>query len=479
MRGGPVAIVVTDLGYGDSGKGAVADLLCHRLGIETAYRHSGGPNSVHHVAAGATDITVSAFGSYLSPATRTHLGADFALKPHNILIEAKQIEQNAGYSPLPGLSVDPSARIVLPYHAIVGQLREIVAGDCRRGSTGQGVGEAVLDARRDPALALTVADCLDTRGLARKVARIFDAKVADAEDIAARRPGPGVANLLRCLKEDPFGEDHQSSLAALFEAVIRVDDSRSYLARAFANGRSVLCEGAHGTLIDKDYGFPPYVTRRSTTVLPILSMLDSVPAEVRVFTVGVARAIAFRHGPGPFVTEDADARLDEKHNAENPWQGKPRHGWFDAVAARYAFDCNRRPDVLAMTMLDQLSWLREPRIALRYSLPEDAPDEAGQFLALDRDDPGAAQVTGIRLAERQSTRLTALLKACRPVLTTLGERGGTGPSGDPLADPRVHAFLSHVESSKVFGHSIDILSRGPGRDDKIISDAFMRQFTGH
>ena len=143
-RPSPAALVVADLGYGDSGKGAVADLLCHTIGIRRLYRHGGGPNSVHHVAAAGVEVAVSAFGSFLAPGVRTNLGPAFAVKPRNILLEARSIERVIGYSPLPGLSVDPAARIVLPWHAIVGQLRELIAGPRRRGSTGQGVGEAIL-----------------------------------------------------------------------------------------------------------------------------------------------------------------------------------------------------------------------------------------------------------------------------------------------------------------------------------------------
>jgi adenylosuccinate synthase len=354
-------------------------------------------------------------------------------------------------------------------------MREIIAGSARRGSTGQGVGEAVLDARRDSALALTVADCLDADMLRRKASRIFEAKVAEAEEIASRYRNRIVSDLLRHLKDDPFGEDHVSSLAMLFSSLIKVEESCEYLARVFAEGQAVMCEGAHGTLIDQGYGFPPFVTRRSTTALPILGMLQSIIVDARLFTVGVARAVAFRHGPGPFVTEDANAALAEKHNLDNPWQGKPRYGWFDAVAAKYAFDCNRRPDAVAVTMLDGLSKLLDPQMAHSYAIPIAESDDADQYFTLDGEFCGARRVVGIRPAEQQSPRLTALLNICKPLLISLGDHDEANPLEHPLADRRVNTLLSHVQSPDVFGRAPGILSFGPRREDKIITSALMSQ----
>ena len=136
MPTGPIAIVVTDLGYGDSGKGAIADLLCHNLGIERVYRHCGGPNSVHHVGADGRDIAVSAFGSYVTPATRTHLGPEFALKPANILREARLIERSTGFfapSPAcPWILPPESSCHITPLSDKCGRsLRGVLAGAAR------------------------------------------------------------------------------------------------------------------------------------------------------------------------------------------------------------------------------------------------------------------------------------------------------------------------------------------------------------
>jgi adenylosuccinate synthase len=477
MVADPVAIVVTDLGYGDGGKGAITDFLCHRLGIETVYKHTGGPNSVHHVVTDGAELAASCFASHQSPATRTHLGADFVIKPANLLLESHDIQRRLGFSLLPHLSVDPSARIALPYHAIVGQMREMEAGAQRRGSTGLGVGEVVLDASIDPALTLTVSDCRDPQALSRKIARIVELKVSHAEEIVVRSPSDTLRRFLKELKSEPFSSDHVSSLTVMFQDLVAVADSQSFLADTFRQGRSVMCEGVHGTLIDRDYGFPPHVTRRCTTVVAARAMLDALDVRARVMTVGIVRAVAFRHGPGPFVTQDdaAFAHVVEAHNKENYWQGKPRYGWFDIVATRYAMDCNQNLDVIAATMLDQLVPLSELYVSTGYVLPSRVADTCQDHLDTERLDDTSLLVRGIRRVKPQKPRLTALLTECRPLLTLLGRRGTETTEGNILRDQLVRKFLRYLESTEGLGRPPDILSYGPRRTQKAATAELWRR----
>jgi len=477
MVADPIAIVVTDLGYGDGGKGTITDFLCHRLGIETVYKHTGGANSVHHVVTDGAELAVSSFACYQSPATRTHLGPDFVIKPANLLFEADHIQRRLGFSPLPRLSVDPSARIALPYHAIVGQMREIESGVHRRGSTGLGVGEVVLDASIDPTLTLTVSDCRDPQTLSRKMARIVELKISHAEEIVARSSSDALRRFLEELKSEPFSPDHITSLTAMFRDLVAVADSESFLADTFRQGRSVMCEGAHGTLIDRECGFPPYVTRRCTTVAAARAMLDALDVQARVVTVGIIRGVAFRHGPGPFVTQDdaAFAHVVEAHNKENYWQGKPRYGWFDIVATRYAMDCNQNLDVIAVTMLDQLVPLSELYVATGYVLPTQMADTCQDHLDIERLDDASLLVRGIRRVKPQKPRLTALLIECRPALTSLGRRGTEITQGNTLGDRLVREFLYYLESTEGLGRPPEILSYGPQRGQKAETADLLRR----
>src|SRR5262249_12518219 len=115
----------------------------------------------------------------------------------------------------------------------------------------------------------------------------------------------------------------------------------------------ILFEGAQGVLLDAERGFFPHVTPSRTTVENALGLIAESGAAGSPRRLGVLRAYATRHGPGPFVTHDAElqARLPEVHNVENPWQGPMRVGWFDAVAARYAMAATGGVDAIALTNL--------------------------------------------------------------------------------------------------------------------------------
>jgi adenylosuccinate synthase len=474
----PLALVVTDLGFGDGGKGTIADLLCHRLGIETVYRHSGGPNSVHHVVTESGEHAASCFASHLSPATHTQLGPDFVIKPASLLREARVIEKRLGGSALDRLSIDPSAKILLPHHAIVGQMREVASGGARRGSTGLGVGEAVLDAASHPLLSLTAADCRVGVDLQRRIARIAEHKIAQAEDIVARLPCRALRGFVEALKAGPFSADDVSALATMFRDVVTIEDSRCYLERAFGQGRNVLCEGAHGTLIDRDHGFAPHVTRRSTTAGPTRAFLEALETRSRIVTIGIVRAVAFRHGPGPFVTEEDAAfrHLVEAHNRENSWQGRPRYGWFDSVATRYALACNDNPEIIAVTMLDLLLSLRELHVATGYALPIRLAEQASELLDTNPLDWGLLRVHAIRPTDSPGRAcLARLLDQCRPILIPLAKRGAETSDGNVLSDSLLRTFLEYLALPEALGRPADILSFGPGRAQKSMSADLWRR----
>jgi adenylosuccinate synthase len=468
----PLALIVTDLGYGDGGKGAIADLLCHRLGIDNVYRHSGGPNSVHHVVTERGEHAASCFASHQSSTTRTQLGPDFVIKPASLLREARDLEKRLGSSPLERLTVDPAVRIALPHHAIVGQMREVAAGDRRRGSTGLGIGEAVLDADTDPLLSLTVADCRANVDLNRRIERIAEHKIAQAEEIVARSPCATLRGFLDALKAGPLSAEDVSAMATMFRDLVTLEDSRRYLEEALGRGMPVLCEGAHGTLIDRDHGFAPHVTRRRTTAAPARTLLESLETPARVVTVGIVRAIAFRHGPGPFVTEEEGSfrHVVEPHNHANPWQGRPRHGWFDLVATRYALACNGGADILAVTMLDLLLPLRELQVGTAYRLPIELAEEARDLLRTAPQDETSMRVNAILARNTpRGVALVELLDRCRPILIRLARRENEA-AGNPLNDLLVRQFLEFLASPDALGRPADILSFGPERSMKHLSD---------
>jgi adenylosuccinate synthase len=190
---------------------------------------------------------------------------------------------------------------------------------------------------------------------------------------------------------------------------------------------SVVFEGAQGVLLDETHGFHPHTTWSNCTFENALELAAGFDALTRV---GVLRALPSRHGAGPFPTEDAavSAAVVEPHNLETPWQGAIRHGWFDAVLARYALDVTGGVDALALTHLD-------------------AVERLGRFRFCDAYEAGGVPRVPATPGAEPSDALTRWLGAARPILR----------DGDPRAAVR------HVE--ELVGARVSLVSRGPTASD--------------
>src|SRR4029450_5622480 len=145
-------------------------------------------------------------------------------------------------------------------------------------------------------------------------------------------------------------------------------DVSVFLARARAQGKSIMFEGAQGTLLDIDHGTYPYVTSSNATIGGVCTGLG-VGANAIDGVLGVAKAYTTRVGEGPLPTELNDAigqRLRETGMEFGASRGRPRRcGWYDAVAVRYAVRVNGI-DALALTKLDVLDGLEELQIRTAY-----------------------------------------------------------------------------------------------------------------
>lgn len=286
-------MIVTDLGYGDAGKGTIIDWLCAREPIGAVVRFNGGGQAAHNVVLpDGRHHTFAQFGSGTLRGVPTHLSRFMVTDPLSLAREAAHLSELGVPDPFRLLTVDRDALLATPYHVAAGQARELARGDDRHGSCGMGVGETMAYALEHPELAPTVGDCEEPARLTRK--------------LYALREALGVTG--------PPVEDCVAAYRAFAERVILVGSS---FTTALLRRRPVIFEGAQGVLLDEWHGFHPYTTWSTTTFANALELLDGVPA-VRL---GVLRTYTPRHGPGPLVTEDAALTLPEAHNGNGPWQG--------------------------------------------------------------------------------------------------------------------------------------------------------------
>lgn len=340
-------IVVLGAQWGDEGKGKIVDLLAPRFSIVA--RYAGGHNAGHTVYVHGTKFILRLIPSgILHPQVTCVIGNGVVVDPQALLAEVDELERN-GIRVGARLVVSDRAHLILPYHRELDLLSEARRGERKIGTTSRGIGPAYEDkvARRG----VRVGDLANPAALAEAIRHNVDAR----------------NRLVRDSTMD--AEQVLAELAAAWERLRGwVADVSVYLARAQAEGKSILFEGAQGTLLDIDHGTYPYVTSSSATAGGVCTGLGIGPRAIDG-VLGIAKAYTTRVGEGPMPTELTGAAGDllrQKGGEFGAVTGRPRRcGWFDAVVVRYAARINGL-SALAITKLDVLDGLAEIPICTGY-----------------------------------------------------------------------------------------------------------------
>ncbi|MCR4391312.1 MAG: adenylosuccinate synthase [Candidatus Acetothermia bacterium] len=332
-------IAVIGAQWGDEAKGKVVHFLARDA--DMCVRFNGGPNAGHTVEDdhGTVRLHLVPAGA-LRPRCRGVLAHGVALDPW--ALEQELAELAAQRRPEPDLLLSERAHLILPHHRLVEE-QEGTAG--RLGTTRRGVGPAYQD--RAARQGLRLADLADV-----------DLVREHLHDVACRvggfAPDPIAGDLIRF--QNRFAD--------------RIGDAQGAIEQALAAGKTVIFEGAQGTLLDLDFGTYPYVTSSCTTVHGV-GWGAGIHTDRVERVIGVAKAYTTRVGEGPFPTEDhgpAGERLREGGSEFGVTTGRPRRcGWLDLVALRYAHRVNRFTE-LALTKLDVLAGIPEVRVCVAYRI---------------------------------------------------------------------------------------------------------------
>ncbi len=420
-------IVVVGAQWGDEGKGKIVDLLTAR--VQVVARFNGGHNAGHTVI-----VDGQKFVLHLVPSGILHsgilcvMGAGMVIDPWALEAEIGDLESK-GVVFDDNLLISDRAHLILPHHRELEALSEEMRGGRSIGTTGRGIGPAYEDkaGRRG----VTMGDLLRPAALPSKLEearRHFEQVFRGAGRTGALNWDALVADLAG------FGERLRA----------RIGDVSLALHRHFANGYSVLFEGAQATLLDLDHGTYPFVTSSSPSAGGAATGLGIPPARIDG-VLGVAKAYSTRVGTGPFPTEIAGPggeRLRERGSEYGASTGRPRRcGWFDAVALRHCARVNGF-DALALTKLDVLDDLAEIPVCTAYRLE-------GKSLDVMPSD-------------------TTVLEACEPVYETLpGWKAPTNGVREWGALP--DAARRYVDRlGELAGTPIGLVSTGPDRADSII-----------
>jgi len=361
---------VIDLGYGDSGKGALVDRLCERHDIQAVVRFNGGCQAAHNVINKGRHHTFSQFGSGTFHGVPTLLTNHVMFEPLAAMLEAQHLRDLGVADPESMLFVQAEAKLTTPYHWFVNRWEETQRGDGRHGSCGRGIGTTMAYAEQiaDEEMVPTAYDVLEAGE--ESALRL---KLRALDSWARGKMGPTAA-----LPDLNWLMNEYAKARKLFTWV----GSSSLVLEEFMAKGSVVFEGAQGVLLDEHVGFHPHTTWSTCTPDNIITELNDLRMPFnRVTFYGVVRAYTTRHGAGPFIAEDASLNLPEAHNGTDEWQGSWRVGHLDLPALQYAvFACDNRIDEIYVTHVDSAD--AEP--ALKVCTSYDGPNRTFRLRQYDR-----------------------------------------------------------------------------------------------
>lgn len=322
------------LQWGDEGKGKIVDVLTKNYDIIA--RFQGGPNAGHTLIFDGNKHVLHTIPSGIFHDRAINIvGNGVVIDP---VIFRKEIENLSGYNIdfKSKLLVSRKAHIILPTHRLLDAASETLKGKAKIGSTLKGIGPTYMD--KTGRNGIRIGDLeMDNwkakyRSLAKKhlnLIKFYDVELEfDLEQLELE-----FFNAIELLRELSF------------------IDSEEYINQALKDGKTILAEGAQGSMLDIDFGTYPFVTSSNTTAAGACTGLGVAPNKIGdVF--GIFKAYTTRVGSGPFPTElfDEDgARMSKVGFEFGATTGRPRRcGWLDLIALKYAVEINGVTQLMMM-----------------------------------------------------------------------------------------------------------------------------------
>jgi adenylosuccinate synthase len=344
------SVVVVGAQWGDEGKGKVVDYLSGSF--DYIVRVAGGHNAGHTVIIGKDKHVLQLIPcGILRPQRHAVIGMGVVVDP-GALVNEIEILGKSGIDVTGRLHISNRAHLIFPYHRELDKAAESARGANKIGTTSRGIGPAYEDkmARRG----LRMCDLLDPALFREKAARV----VAEKNRLAKGAYGADI----------DFSHEVDETLKLGDRIRGFLCDSAELVNRALDEGRSVLFEGAQGTMLDIDHGTYPYVTSSSATSGGATTGAGVAPTKIK-HVLGISKAYTTRVGGGPFPTEmpDLDAQeVRERGKEFGAVTGRPRRcGWLDLAVLRYAKMINGI-DSLVVTKLDVFDTQREIQVCVGY-----------------------------------------------------------------------------------------------------------------
>ncbi len=448
------AIIVTDLGYGDAGKGSIVDYLTRLTNAHTVVRYSGGAQAAHNVVTSdGAHHTFAQFGSgTLVPGTQTFLSRYMMVNPLNMFKEEEHLQELGVRDAFERTYIDQAALITTPFQQAANRLKEMARDTQRHGSCGLGIGETMSDYLELGSQTLFASDLLDTTTLRKKLLFLQSFKREQLQSVISPLPtNKFVTRELRVLQDSEIVDIIMDYYAEFVTRITITDED--YLRRPMERSGTVIFEGSQGILLDEWYGFHPYTTWSTTTPQNAVMLIAETDYTGDTIKLGLVRAYATRHGAGPFVTEDEvlTSALPDYHNETNAWQREFRVGYFDVPITRYAIEATGKLDFVVVSSLDRMKEQGDWKVCTGYSYV--GADVVEPFFEMETN--RVVQVRVNRSCDLvYQEQLMQRLRKCTPVYERLSERTD-------------ESYLSYLEQSLLL--PIGIVSRGTSAENKTLS----------
>ena len=324
--------VLLGLQWGDEGKGKVVDVLTPRYDVVA--RFQGGPNAGHTLEFNGQKYVLRSIPSGIFQHGQINIiGNGVVLDPILFTDEAKGLEAS-GIDLKKVLKISKKAHLILPTHRLLDAAYELLKGDAKIGTTGKGIGP-------------TYTDKVSRNGL--RLGDIF----SDFEAKYQAAKNRHIALLKALTGETPDVSELEAKWMEGIEYIKQYEliDSEHVVNKLLAQGKSVLCEGAQGSMLDVDFGSYPFVTSSNTVCAGACAGLGVAPNKIgEVF--GIFKAYCIRVGSGPFPTElfdETGKKIRDIGHEYGAVTGRERRcGWIDLVALRYTIMINGVTQLIMM-----------------------------------------------------------------------------------------------------------------------------------
>lgn len=339
------------LQWGDEGKGKIVDVLTTKYDIIA--RFQGGPNAGHTLEFdGQKHVLHTIPSGIFHQDTINLVGNGVVIDPVIFKKELENLKKHQ-IDYRSKLLISRKAHLILPTHRLLDAASEAAKGKAKIGSTLKGIGPTYMD--KTGRNGIRVGD-LELENWKEKYRALADKheKMIDFYDVD--------------LKYDLVALEKEFCDAVETLKELRFIDSENYLHQAQAEGKSILAEGAQGSLLDIDFGTYPFVTSSTTTAAGACTGLGVAPNQIGQ-AYGIFKAYTTRVGSGPFPTElfDQDGEtMGRVGNEFGATTGRPRRcGWLDLVALKYAVRINGITQLIMMKG-DVLSGFKSLKVCTAY-----------------------------------------------------------------------------------------------------------------